>query len=86
MKKLLFLILSILLSSNFIYAGNKKSDTNKTMTDDEFMKQFMVLEQKEKNAKAKTIKTEEELEASKKLGKTLDEVGNLIDMKYKGQK
>lgn len=83
MKKLLYsALLTIILTANSVFA----SDTNKTMTDDEFMKQFMALEQKEKNAKAKTIKTGEELEASKKLGKTLDEVGSLIDMKYKGQK
>jgi hypothetical protein len=51
----------------------KSSDTNQTMSNDEFMKQFMKLDHKENKAK-------EELESSKRLGKTLDEVNQLLDV------
>lgn len=87
------MLLTTTLSSSLIYAetqkhtkSSKKSDSNKTMTNEEFMSQFMALEQREIDAKAKTVKTEKDLEASKKLGKTLDEVGSLIGMKHEDQK
>lgn len=77
-KLLLFVLLTIMLIGNSTYAETvksskhiKSSDKNQTMTDDEFMKQFMALDQREKDAKA-------DLEASKKLGKTLDELNKLV--------
>ncbi len=77
MKKLLFLMLSMLLSGNFIYAeiskqlksDKKTTDVNKTMTNDEFMKEFMKLEQ--------------ELATAKKTGKTLDEINSLLGVDKK---
>lgn len=74
-----FLILALL--SVFLNAG--QSDNNKTMTDEEFMKQWQQLEQKEKSAKDKTLKSETELNTSKKLGKTLDELGNKLGVDKK---
>lgn len=79
MNKLLSLILlATILISHSTYAETVKSskkikstDTNQTMSDDEFMKQFMKLDQREKKAK-------EELEASKRLGKTLDEINQRL--------
>jgi hypothetical protein len=80
MNKLLsYMLLVTILISNYAHAETIKSskklksnDTNQAMSDDEFMKQFMKLDQKEKKAN-------EELEASKRLGKTLDEVNQLLD-------
>ncbi len=77
MNKLLILALL----SVFLNAG--QSDNNKTMTDEEFMKQWQQLEQKEKSAKDKTLKSETELNTSKKLGKTLDELGNKLGVDKK---
>ncbi|MDD5387332.1 MAG: hypothetical protein PHQ22_09075 [Sulfuricurvum sp.] len=80
MNKLLSSILLVtILISNYAHAETinsskkiKSNDINQTMSDDEFMKQFMKLDQKEKKAT-------EELETSKRLGKTLDEVNQLLD-------
>ena len=77
MNKLLILALL----SVFLNAG--QSDNKKTMTDEEFMKQWQQLEQKEKSAKDKTLKSETELNTSKKLGKTLDELGNKLGVDKK---
>lgn len=76
MKKLLFsIILITTLVSSFIYAETvKSSDKNQTMTNDEFMKQMMALEQREIDAKAKTGEL-------KKLNKTLDEALDLVNTK-----
>jgi len=70
-------MLSMLLSGNFIYAeiskqlksDKKTTDVNKTMTNDEFMKEFMKLEQ--------------ELATAKKTGKTLDEINSLLGVDKK---
>lgn len=72
MSKLLSsMLLTIALISNFAYAETIKStkkiksaDTNKTMSNEEFMKQFMALDQKEKDAIKK--------------GETLDEINKLL--------
>lgn len=72
MSKLLSSVLLVtMLISNSVYAETIKStkktkstDTNKTMTNEEFMKRFMALDQKEK-------------EAIKK-GETLDEINKLL--------
>jgi len=77
MKKFLFsIILITTLASSFVYAEEIKQskDTNKTMSNDEFMKRFMALEQREKDAKAKTGEL-------KKLNKTLDEALDLVNTK-----
>lgn len=86
MNKLLILALLSIFAISLNADNTKTKDTNKTMTDEEFMKQIMALDQEEKNAKAKTAKTEKELEEAKKTGKTLDEIGNLLGVKYKDQK
>ena len=77
MKKfLLYTLLATILSSSLIYAETpnhiksyKKSDTNKTMGNDEFMKEFTKLNQ--------------EIEASRKESQKLDELGNMLGIKYK---
>lgn len=88
MNKLIFFILiATTLTCNFIYAETLKSvSKNETISDEEFMKQYEQLEQRKKEAKNKTAKTElqlkkskEELEASKKLGKTLDEILDKVE-------
>ncbi len=77
-------MLSMLLSSNFIHAETSKqlksdkktTDVNKTMTNDEFMKQFMTLDKKEKDA-------EKKLEETRKLRKTVDELGKQVGVNNK---
>ncbi|MDD5387319.1 MAG: hypothetical protein PHQ22_09010 [Sulfuricurvum sp.] len=84
MKKILFSTISIIflmytsINADSIKSSKniKSSDQNKSMTDDEFMKQFMALDKREKKAK-------EELEASKRTGKTLDEINNLLGVDKK---
>lgn len=84
MNKLLsFILLAIVLISNSAYAETIKSsksvkqfDSNKTMSDDEFMKQFMALDQKVE-IKNKKI---EELD---KTIKTLDEINKLLGVDKK---
>ncbi len=75
-KLLLSVLLATMLIDNFAYAETIKStkkiksaDTNQTMSDDEFMKEFMKLDQ--------------ELEAAKKTGKTLDEINKLLGVDSK---
>lgn len=96
-KLLLSLFLTMVLISNFIYAETNKSakktkliDTNKTMTDDEFMKEFMKLSQEVKDEKIKTSKTQDELDqaqkklaATIKLEKTVDELGKQLGVNKK---
>ncbi|MDD5203662.1 MAG: hypothetical protein PHH41_11060 [Sulfurimonas sp.] len=77
MNKLLsFIFLVIMLTANLVYAETIKSskkiksaDTNQTISDEEFMKQWGQMEKDKKEAKA-------DLEASKKRGKALDELIN----------
>lgn len=79
MKKfLLYTLLTTILGSSFIYAETPKqsksaktNDVNKTMTDEEFMSKFMVLDRQEKKA-------EKKLEETKKLRKTVDELGKQV--------
>ena len=86
MNKLLIIALLSIFAISSNADNTKAKDTNKTMTDDEFMKQIIALEQKQNDAKAKTRRTEKELEEAKKTGKTLDEIGNLLGIKYKEEK
>ena len=72
MKTFISTAIVLLLAANLIYAETPKqskttkaNDVNKTMTDEEFMSQFMMLDKQEKDAK--------------KLGKTLDEINKLLD-------
>lgn len=70
MNKLLILVLLSILSFLLNAEEIKQSkDTNKTMSNDEFMKRFMALEQREKEAK--------------ELGKTLDEINKLLGVDKK---
>ena len=77
-KSLLYTLLTTILSSSFIYAETPKqsksaktNDVNKTMTDEEFMSRFMILDEQEKDAKAKT-------KAIEKLEKTVNELGKQV--------
>lgn len=84
MSKLLSsMLLAIALISNLAYAEaikstkkTKSADINKTASDEEFMKRFMVLDQEEKDAKAKTKAIEDE-------GKKLDEINKLLGVDSK---
>ena len=86
MKKfLLYTLLTATLSCSFIYAETPKqsktaktNDVNKTMTDEEFMSRFMILDERQKDAKAKTLQMQEKLEKIKKLRKTVDELGKQV--------
>ena len=79
MKKfLLYTLLTATLSCSFIYAetpkqpkNTKANDVNKTMTDEEFMRQFMILDERKKDAEAKT-------KAIEKLEKTVNELGKQV--------
>ncbi len=77
MNKLLILaLLSICLNAG-------QSDNNKTMTDEEFMKQWQQLEQREKEAKKKTAEMKKNTQALDKLEKTVDELGNKLGVDKK---
>ena len=76
MNKLLILALLSIFAISSNADSTKVKDTNKTMTDDEFMKEFMKLDKQEKDAERK-------LEATKKLGKTLDEIGDKLGVDKK---
>lgn len=81
--------------SNIAYAETpksaktlKSSDTNQTMTDEEFMKKMMAFEQRQKDAKDKTVRLEQEtleaqkkLEATRKLRKTVDELADKLGVR-----
>ena len=75
MKKLLFIILfAITLFANDLTA----TDKNKTMTDEEFLKQFMALEKRQEEAKAKTTIMKKNTEKLKKLNKTLNKLTKIL--------
>ena len=76
MKKMIFFtLLTITLVCNYIYAEDTKTkDINKTMTDEEFMKEFMRLD---KNIEIKKGKNEE----LKILNNTLDKALDLVNTK-----
>ena len=58
------------MASIFVHAETTKTtDSNKTMTNDEFMKRFMALDKKEKDAV--------------ELGKKLDEINKLLGVDKK---
>lgn len=82
MKNILFFVL--ILVSTLVYAETIKSiDSNQTMSNEEFMKKMMAFEQRQNDAKAKTAKSQADLDASKKLGKTLDELINQLGIQNK---
>jgi soluble cytochrome b562 len=88
-KLLIVALLSIFtISSNAEEIKQSKSSNKKELSkeDETFMKEFTQLNEELKQEKSKTIKTEKELEEAKKTGKTLDEIGNLLGVKYKDQK
>lgn len=92
MKKIFISIFIIAISFSFVNAESKNSKS-----DDEFMKEFMQLdkkvkeeenkqarlEERQKEAKLKTIKSQRELESTQKLGKSLDELGKVIEVDKK---
>lgn len=88
-KNLSSIFLSVTLICNFVYAETiKSSDKNSTMSDEEFMKQFMTLDQqielekkKQFDAKAKTEKMKQKSDDIRKLGKTLDELEKQLVIK-----
>ena len=78
MKTFISTVIVLLLAANLIYAETPKqsksaktNDVNKTMTDEEFMSRFMILDEQEKDAKAKT-------KAIEKLEKTVNELGKQV--------
>ena len=91
MKKILFSTICIIfLMSHSVYAdtvkssiNSKSSDSNQTMSNEEFMKQWTQLENEESKAIAESIQVKADLEASKKRGKALDELLNQLDKNKK---
>lgn len=71
MNKLLMLTLLSIFAISSNADSTKAKDTNKTMTDDEFMKEFMRLD---KNIEIKKEKNEELKTLNKTLDKALDSV------------
>jgi hypothetical protein len=74
-------LLAITLICNSAYAETvkssksvKQSDANQTMTNEEFMKQFMALDKE-------TKEVDKQLETQKKLRKTVDEIKNKLGVK-----
>ncbi len=80
-KKTMNKLLILALLSICLNAG--QSDNNKTMTDEEFMKQWQQLEQREKEAKKKTAEMKKNTQALDKLEKTVDELGNKLGVDKK---
>ena len=85
MKKIFISIFIIALSFNFANAESKA-----TKTDAEWIKEFQDLEKREneankkiENAKLEMSKSQKELEKAQKLGKTLDEINNLVGVDKK---
>ncbi len=81
-------LLAIILICNSTYAdtvksskNTKSSDVNQTMTNEEFMKQFMALDKEEKDAKSKTSALERKSKTLDKLEKTVDELSSKIGLK-----
>lgn len=82
MIRLIFTIFcTATLACNSVYAetvksskGVKQSDSNKTMTDEEFLKEFDLLDKE-------TKEVDKQLETQKKLRKTVDEIKNKLGVK-----
>jgi len=73
MKKIFSLICIILFLVLQVNAEEKKE-----MTDEEFFRIMAELEQRQKNAKAKTLAKQKELESAKKVNQKLDEIIGVI--------
>lgn len=72
MYKFLSILFTIMLIANSTYAETIKSaDQNQTMSDEEFLQRWKKLEKKKEESKQK-------LEASKKVGKELDELLKIL--------
>lgn len=77
------------ITSNFAYAETIKStDSNQAMSNEEFMKKMMAFEQRQQDAKDKTVRLEQEtleaqkkLEATRKLRKTVDELADKLGVR-----
>ena len=81
MNKLLILaLLSIFLNAGQSDVKEKKYEE---MTEAELVAKFMKSDEDLKKEKAKTLKSETELNTSKKLGKTLDELGDKLGVDKK---
>lgn len=85
MRKIFISICIVTLSFNFANAESKP-----TKTDAEWIKEFQDLEKREneankkiENAKLEMSKSQKELEKAQKLGKTLDEINNLVGVDKK---
>ena len=86
MKKI---FISIFLIS-FVFNFANAEEVKKNKTDAEWIKEFQDLEKREKeankkieNAKLEMSKSQKELEKAQKLGKTLDEINNLVGVDKK---
>lgn len=85
MNFIFYIFLTITLFVNFSNAKEIKSskDTNKTMSDEEFMKQWEQLEKEKKEAIDKEANSRADLEATKKRRKDLDEILNKLKINQK---
>lgn len=79
-----------MLISNSTYAdtvksskNTKSSDSNQTMLNEDFMKQWTRLENEKNQAEAELIQAKSDLDASKKRGKALDGLLNQLDKNKK---
>lgn len=83
-------LLAITLICNFVYAdtvksskNTKSSDSNQTMSNEDFMNQWTRIENEKIQAEAELVQAKSDLEASKKRGKALDELLNQLDKNKK---
>jgi hypothetical protein len=74
MKRVLLVLCLSILHTNFLYADN-----NKTISDEEFMKQWEQLEKDKKEAKAKETNSRADLKEAKTRGEILDELLNRVE-------
>ncbi len=79
MKKILLTLFLLTSISNLIYADDIKDNTTQSISDEEFMKQWEQLEQRQQKAK-------ENIKALDKLEKTIDEISAKLKIDQKKDK
>jgi len=79
MKKFI-LLLTILVFLNSAYAEENKTIDLTKMTDEELIAHFMETSKKNKALEKELKKSEEELSEAKKLSKTVDKLGDMLNI------
>lgn len=84
MKKIFLPLFIIFISFTFVNAEEIKKDKKyEKMTEEQLIAEFMKSDKELKQEKAKTIQLQKETNEAKELGKTLDEIKNKLNVKWK---